>query len=94
MRPTPYVASLRIYEPLSAFKPEVQIRLDAIPLSARTGQEEQDRALLRTIVMDEKTDRPDGAHLIEFEGKKFAAPWSTSTRVWVALDRFKVSVPQ
>lgn len=93
MRPTPYVASLRVYEPLSAFKAEFAIRLDAIPLTARTGEAEQDRALMRTITDDARAEAIDGAHIIEFEGKKFAAPWSTPTRCWVALDRFKVSVP-
>lgn len=94
MRPTPYVASLRVYEPLSAFDPEDQVRLDAIPLTTRTGQDEQDRALLRTINFQPVTNRPDGAHIIEFEGKKFVAPWSTATRCWVAMDQFRASVPE
>ena len=34
MRPTPYVASLRVYEPLSAFEPADQLRWDAIPLTS------------------------------------------------------------
>ena len=33
MRPTPYVASLRIYEPLSAFEAADRLRWDAIDFS-------------------------------------------------------------
>ena len=93
MRPTPYVASLRVYEPITAFDPVDQLRWNAIPLTASTGEDEQERALLRTITIEPPALRPDGAHILEFEGKKYVAPWSTATRCWTALDSFKDSLP-
>ncbi|MEY3737193.1 MAG: hypothetical protein RLZZ251_909, partial [Actinomycetota bacterium] len=47
MRPTPYVASLRVYEPLSSFSPADQLRWSSIPIESYTGREEQLRALQR-----------------------------------------------
>jgi hypothetical protein len=38
--------------------------------------------------------KPDGAHLLEHEGKRYVAPWSTTTRCWSALDDFKYLLPQ
>ena len=93
MRPTPYVASLRVYEPITAFEPVEQLRWNSIPLTASTGQEEQERALLRTITIEPPALKPDGAHILEFEGKRYVAPWSTATRCWTALDSFKDSLP-
>jgi len=93
MRPTPYVASLRIYEPIDAFDPVDQLRWDAIPMTALTGRDEQIRALKRTITSEPPVLQVDGAHILEFEGKKFVAPWSTATRCWAALETFKDSLP-
>jgi hypothetical protein len=36
----------------------------------------------------------DGAHLLEHEGKRFIAPWSTAIRCWAALEDFKYSLPK
>ena len=52
MRPTPYVASLRIYEPLTSFSPVDQLRWSSIPIESYTGREEQDRALRRVILAE------------------------------------------
>jgi hypothetical protein len=93
MRPTPYVASLRVYEPITSFEPVEQLRWNSIPITTSTGQEEQERALARTITVEPPSLRPDGAHIIEFEGARYVAPWSTATRCWTALDSFKDSIP-
>ena len=93
MRPTPYVASLRIYEPISAFSPAEQLRWNAIPLTSSTGWDEQHRALQRVIVTEPPALRPDGAHILEWEGKRYVCPWSTAARVWAALENFKGSLP-
>ena len=92
-RPTPYVASLRIYEPITAFSPAEALRWQAIPISATTSRDEQSRALTRTIITEPPALRPDGAHILEWEGKRYVCPWSTAARVWAALDAFKDSVP-
>ena len=68
MRPTPYVASLRVYEPLSAFDPVNQLRWSAIPLTSQTGREEQHRALRRIIITEPPALRSDGAHILVHDG--------------------------
>jgi hypothetical protein len=91
--PTPYVASLRIYEPITAFSPAEALRWQSIPINATTARDEQSRALARTIITEPPALRPDGAHILEWEGKRYVCPWSTAARVWAALDKFKDSVP-
>jgi hypothetical protein len=93
MRPTPYVASLRVYEPLKSFDADDQFRWEQIPTSSPTGFEEQRAALRRTIVAERLALKPDGAHVLEINEKKYVAPWSTATRCWAALDNFKSSLP-
>ena len=93
MRPTPYVASLRIYEPLTAFREEDQARWSDISTTTPTGKVEQQRALRRTIVTEPPALKLDGAHILEINNKKYIAPWSTAARCWAALDDFKSSMP-
>jgi hypothetical protein len=93
MRPTPYVASLRVYEPITAFQPNDQDRWEQITIQSETGWDEQQRALSRVITTKSITTKPDGAHILEFDGKKYVAPWSTSTRCWAALEDFKSVMP-
>jgi hypothetical protein len=93
MRPTPYVASLRVYEPLDAFEPAEQLRWQAIPITASTGYDEQIRALRRLISAEPPALTADGAHILEYEDKRYVAPWSTATRSWAALSTFKDSMP-
>ena len=93
MRPTPYVASLRVYEPIDAFEPAEQLRWQAIPITASTGYDEQIRALRRLISSEPPALTADGAHILEFEGKRYVAPWSTAARSWAALETFKDYMP-
>ncbi|MBM3656590.1 MAG: hypothetical protein FJW91_06560 [Actinobacteria bacterium] len=93
MRPTPYVASLRVYEPIDSFELNDQARWKEIKITESTGYEEQLRALKRTIISDSLMVRGDGAHIIDHDGKRYVAPWSTARRVWAALEDFKSSLP-
>ena len=93
MRPTPYVAALRVYEPLDSFDPAEQLRWNSIPISATTGVEEQARAIRRTITIEPPALAADGAHILEFEGRRYVAPWSTAARCLLALDEFQESMP-
>ncbi len=93
MRPTPYVASLRVYEPITAFKPNDQARWNQIALTSPTRWDEQNKSLRRTIIAEPPALKPDGAHVLEHEGKRYVAPWSTAARCWAALDDFKSSLP-
>lgn len=93
MRPTPYVASLRIYEPITSFNPENQSTWSALAITSPTSWDEQRRALTRTIKSEPPQLKSDGAHILDHEGKRYVAPWSTAARYWVALEDFKYSMP-
>jgi hypothetical protein len=93
MRPTPYVASLRVYEPIDSFDPGDQARWRQIKITETTGYEEELRALKRTVRPEPLASRSDGAHIIDHDGKRYVAPWSTARRCWAALEDFKSSLP-
>ena len=89
MQPTPYVASLRVFEPLEAFDPVDRLRWQALPLNEDSRDEEQRLALQRIIFPQPPNARPDGAHILEIDGARYICPWSTATRCWAALENFK-----
>ena len=93
MRPTPYVASLRVYEPMEAFEPAEQLRWQAIPITSSTGYDEQIRALRRLISSEPPALTADGAHILEMDSKRYVSPWSTAARSWAALAAFKETMP-
>lgn len=93
MRPTPYVASLRVYEPISSFPPADRLRWESISIESYTGKEEQFRALHRTILLEPPNLKADGAHIIDHDGSRYVSPWSTVRRCWAALEVFKNSLP-
>ena len=93
MRPTPYVASLRVYEPITAFQPVDQERWNQIAVKSETRWEEQQRAIRRIVNSQYITIKPDGAHVLEHESMKYVAPWSTASRCWAALEDFKSMMP-
>ena len=93
MRPTPYVASLRIYEPIDSFETADQLRWSQIVITSPTSWDEQKRALTRTINNEPPALKLDGAHVLDHEGKRYVAPWSTAARCWAALDDFKYTLP-
>jgi len=93
MHPTPYVASLRIYEPIDTFEIEDQLRWAKVSNTSHTVYDEQHLALARLIINDMYAFKTDGAHLLESGNTRYVAPWSISTRYWAALDDFKSSLP-
>jgi hypothetical protein len=93
MRPTPYVASLRVYEPIDSFEPADQLHWSQLTSTSPTGWDEQVRSLKRSITSEPANLKPDGAHLLEHEGKRYVAPWSTAARCWAALEDFKYTLP-
>jgi len=93
VRPTPYVASLRVYEPLSAFEPADRLRWQSIDVDKQSYVIEESLAIRRLIIPESSTGRPDGVHILEIDGERFVSPWSTATRCWAALDNFKDSLP-
>jgi len=93
MYPTPYIASLRIYEPINAFEIKDQLRWAKISNVSYTVLDEQQLALTRLISNDMFAIKIDGAHLLEIGSTRYVAPWSTSIRCWAALEDFKSSLP-
>jgi hypothetical protein len=93
VRPTPYVASLRVYEPLSAFDPADRLRWQSLDINDQSYAKEESFALQRTVVPEPPAGRPDGVHILDIDGERYVAPWSTATRCWAALDNFKDSLP-
>ena len=93
MRPTPYVASLRVYEPIDSFEIADQLRWTKLDIASPTSWDEQIRSLKRSISSEPANLKLDGAHLLEHEGKRYVAPWSTAARCWAALKDFKYTLP-
>jgi hypothetical protein len=78
---------------MEAYEPAEQLRWQAIPITASTGYDEQLRALRRLISAEPPALTADGAHILEQDGRRYAAPWSTAARCWAALSTFKDSMP-
>lgn len=93
MKPTPYVASLRIYEPITAFDPVDRLRWQNIDVSVNSRKQEQFLALRRVAFPESPMAKPDGAHVIDLDGKRYVAPWATATRTWAAVEDFKQAFP-
>lgn len=93
MRPTPYVASLRVYEPLIAFDPADRLRWSQMEATENTNRDEQQMALRRVVFPESPTLRPDGAHVLDIDGARYVSPWSTATRCWAAMEEFKTTLP-
>ncbi len=93
MQPTPYVASLRVYEPIEVFEIANQVRWSQSKNLLSTGREEQIRSLKRAITNEPPNFSPDGAHFLLQKGDRYVAPWSTSARCWAALQDFKFTIP-
>ena len=93
MNRTPYVASLRVYEPLDSFDSVDQFRWSPLNINSVTSLNEQLTSLERCITSKPPNFKPDGVHLLEHEGKRYVAPWSTAARCWAALEDFKYSLP-
>lgn len=93
MRATPYVASLRVYEPLSAFEPADRLRWQSLHNDVTSFKREEELALNRVVQPEPPAGRPDGVHIMDRDGVRFVSPWATATRCWAALDNFKDSLP-
>lgn len=93
MRPTPYVASLRVYEPISSFEPADRLRWSTIAATENSSRAEQILALRRIILPESPALRPDGVHVLDIDDARYVSPWSTATRCWTAIEDFKSSLP-
>jgi hypothetical protein len=94
VRPTPYVATLRIYEPLTSFPAVDQLRFENLNPTTDTRFQEQERALRRIITPEPLTARVDGVHILELDNQRFISPWTTAVRTWGALNEVKSNFPE
>ena len=67
---TPYLASLRIFEPITAFPAADRLRWQEISTEVDTRADEQLLALRRLIAPEPPALRPDGVHILDIEGNK------------------------
>jgi hypothetical protein len=93
MRPTPYVASLRIYEPFDSFNLRDQNLWSKEFSNVRTIYEEQNESLRKTITLSYSYSKIDGAHFLEIDNKKYVSPWSTAIRNYNSFNDFRNSFP-
>jgi hypothetical protein len=93
MRPTPYVASLRIYEPIESFNFRDQDLWSKPFSNLQTIFEEQDESLRKTITLNYSYSKNDGAHFLSIDNKKYVSPWSIAVRNYNALDNLSNLLP-
>jgi hypothetical protein len=88
---TPYVASLRVYEPLETFNFEVEKQWVGILPHSQTKLIESD-STIRNLISPERFAKSNiGAHVIDQDGKKFICPWLLKNRSYHAMQEFKES---
>jgi hypothetical protein len=90
---TPYVASLRVYEPIESFKLEVQTHWSEIGVDSFNLRLEQFSALTRTITNLSPRLDYDGVYVLDYGKKRYVAPWSTAIRCEAAIAEFNLIVP-
>lgn len=93
LRPTPYVASLRVFEPIEVFPKYQKQHWLKIRPSRDSYETEQLRALTQPILTFPSSKSDDEVHIIELENTKYCCPWSTLNRSFNALSNFKEAVP-
>ena len=86
MRTTPYVASLRIYEPLESFNLVDQNIWSTEFSNLQTIFEEQNESLRKTVTLNYSYSKIDRAHFLEIYDKKYVSPWSTAIRNYNAFN--------
>jgi hypothetical protein len=93
LRLTPYVASLRIYEPIEVFPDSQKRTWNKLLANTKSKNIEQFRALKRMVTTEVPVLQNDEVHIIELEGKKYCCPWSSLNRTFQALFNFKAAMP-
>ena len=93
MRPTPYVASLRIYEPFESFNLGDQNLWSTEFSNLQTIFEEQNESLRKSVTLNYSYSKTDGAHFLAVDNKRYVSPWSTVIRNYNAFDDFTNSLP-
>ena len=94
-RATPYIASLRVYEPARAFSPSFLKDLVSYPATVEGFVKEELFNLRRTVLSNRAEEDVLRAFSITKDGANFYCPWNTSLRVResLALVRESYSLP-
>ena len=71
MRPTPYVASLRIYEPLSAFEPADRLRWQSLENDPFSFNREEELSLHRVVQPEPPAGRPEHGSEQGMQGENY-----------------------
>lgn len=90
--PTPYLASLRIYQPAEVFDAEAVDKWRSL-IRTRGNSITAEQQLALTRVIRPAVLHEDGAHLIEINGQMYVCPWTTDERSRRALIAFRESLP-
>ena len=90
---TPYVASLRVYEPIESFDFQLQERFASIPSVSPTRSLESEQSIKSLVFFNRVKTSSDGAHIIDLNGKRFICPWSSKLRTLSSMEEFRTSVP-
>jgi hypothetical protein len=90
---TPYVAYLRVYEPLENFPESLRAFWQEHYAHNSMRNSEQLDALHRLIMQRVDSPPVNGAYVITIESTSYAAPWSTLQRCLTSFSEFKSSVP-
>lgn len=90
MYSTPYVASLRAYEPIDSFNDSEQLTWLQFVDNFPRFRDEQIESLKRAITNEPPNLKLESAYFLELSGEKYLAPWSTSARCCIAFADFKV----
>ena len=90
---TPYVAYLRVYEPLENFSESNQAYWLENYRDSIERKAEQVDSLRRLILDNRHLLTVNGANLLSINALDYASPWSTAQRCISAFNEFKSSVP-
>jgi hypothetical protein len=89
----PYVAFLRVYEPIRCFDVDSQAKWSEITSDAPTRKEEQEKTIENLVFPNRIGSVSEGAHIIERDGERFICPWSLKSRTAKSLQIFVDSNP-
>ncbi len=94
----PFVASLRVYEPLAAFEGAEREHWDRYveqgpPLSAQAGVALERAVALHAMVGRRLPEVGEHAHVLEVDGVTLLSPWRTCVRAQEALLDFCAELP-
>ena len=92
MQPTPYAASLRVYEPIEVFPYVNREYWKKLSIDESSYNREQKVSLQKSLVMNFSESNLDEVHLIDVDGKRFCCPWSLLLRFSISYSKLKSSI--